>query len=132
MAFTADQRAQIRLYMGMPKLFSQSNPVLESAMDALDGLVNQDGGATQARMITALQQLDAINTQLIANSKLMLATEVMDEVKFDAIRNDAGIRKMGRYLIQQIAIPLSMNPAVDFFGPPALNPTPDIVMHKYD
>ena len=127
-----DERARIRLYMGMPKLFSQSNSVLESAMNAIDGLTAQDGGATQARMVTALQQIDAINTQLIANSKLMLATEVSDEVKFDAIRNDAGLRKVGRYLIHQIAIPLSMNPAVDFFSAPALNATPDIVMHRYD
>ena len=127
-----DERAQIRLYMGMPKLFSQSNSVLESAMNAIDGLVAQDGGATQARMITALQQLDVLNAKLVANANLMLATDISNEIKFDAIRNAAGIKQEGRRLIAQIAIPLSMNPAVDFFAAPSLNPTPDIVMHKYE
>ena len=130
MAFSNVQRDQIRTYMGMPKLFSQANAVLENAMDAIDGIA--DGGATEGAMVAVLNNLQAIDAQILANSNLMLATEVMDEVKFDAIRADLGLRKMGRYLINQIAIPLSMPPAVDFFSSPTLNPTPDITMHQYN
>jgi hypothetical protein len=136
MAFTDDQRAQIRLYMGMPRVFAQVNSILENVMSAIDNLSgpppNGDNGATQARIVTVLAQIDAINTQIVQNAQLMLATEVMDEVKFDAIRNDAGLRRVGRALIQQLSIPLSMKPAVDFFSSAGLNPTPDINMHQFD
>lgn len=135
MAFSDDQKAQIRLYMGFSRLFAQVNSILENVMSAIDNLAgpppNGDNGATQARIITVLSQLDVLNTTLVNNAQLMLATDVTGEIKFDAIRNAAGIKQEGRRLIQQLSIALAMKPATDFFGTPMLNPTGDVNLHDY-
>lgn len=129
MVFTDVQKDQIRTYMGMPRLFAQSNAVLENAIEAIQNLVSIDGGATETAMKTTLTKLAALESTLDANSTLMLATEVMDEVKFDAIRNDAGLRMVGRALIHQLSTRLSMMPQEDYFGPATVSNYPGIRMH---
>lgn len=129
MAFTDVQKDQIRTYMGMPRLFAQSNAVLENAMSAIENLSTLDGGATETAVKTALTNIASIEAQILANSTLMLATEVMDEVKFDAIRNDAGLRKVGRSYIHQLSIRLSMMPQEDYFAAAPVSNYPGIRMH---
>lgn len=133
--FSDDQRAQIRLYMGFSRIFAQVNSILENVMSAIDNLAgplpNGDNGATQARIISALAQIEAINSALIINSNLMLGTEISGKIKYDAIRNAAGLRQEGRRLIQQLAIALSMKPAVDFFAPSTLNSSGDVSLHEF-
>lgn len=129
MSFTDTQKDQIRTYMCMPRLFSQSNSVLENAIAAIENLVSIDGGATETAMKAVLVKLAAVEVALDANSNLMLATEVMDEVRFDAIRNDAGIRMVGRGLIHQLTIRLSMMAQEDYFGPAPVSSYPGIRMH---
>ena len=92
--YTDLQRVQLRGYMGMSKLFASSNAIFENVLNTIEGAI--DDGSTFNQTITLLNQLLVIDQQIITNSTLMLATEVSDEVKFDAIRNDRGIRSVGR------------------------------------
>lgn len=127
MAFTSDQRASIRKYMGMSRLFKNSNPILESAMDAIDQL--NDGGATAAQMVTTLTQLASIETQISVAQQLTLASEVTGEIKIDAGRQLAILRKEGQALINGISIPLSMRPFQKYFYPQSVDESMDIHMH---
>jgi len=127
MAFTNAQRADIRAYLGYSKLFESANSILENAMTTIDNL--QDSGATQARMVNVLTQLNNLDTLIATNQNLMLATEVVNEVSFDAIRADAGYRRIGRALISQLCIPLSMRPASDYYSPTAITGYHGVEIH---
>jgi hypothetical protein len=59
----------------------------------------------------------------------MLATEVSDEVKFDAIRNDRGIRSVGRALINQLATIFSMLPTKDYYSAAPLDQTGNVTLY---
>lgn len=122
MAFTDTEKHKIRLYMGMPRLFAQANSILENCIRAIEGLSAIDGGAAEADISASLVLLDNINNLLTANTNLMLATEVVGEVKFDAGRQAMLLRSEGRKLINRISIPLGMRPVRDFFSNVQLAP----------
>lgn len=124
--FSFVQRDQIRTYMGMPKLFAQSNSMLENAISAIENI--DDGGATFNAVAQVLVNLQNLDNQLITNSILMLATEVKDEIKFDAIRNDAGIRRVARAQIKQLSIRLSMDAMSDYYAAVSVDPSGSMKM----
>lgn len=119
--YTDQQRAQLRLYMGMSKLFASSNAIFENVLNTIQGTI--DDGSTFNLTLSILATLQQLDVQIINNSRLMLATEVMDEVKFDAIRNDAGLRKIGRAYVRQLATIFSMLPAQDYYAAADIDPT---------
>jgi hypothetical protein len=129
MVFTSSQRDQLRTYFGFPLIWANANATFEGIMNAIDGL--QDGGATEAAVIAVLNQLVALDAQIAANAQLMLATEVTNEVKIDAARNDAYLRTVvGPGLIHQLSIRFSMNPAEDYYAAAPVGGGGYTVMHK--
>jgi hypothetical protein len=128
MAFSFDQRAQIRLYLGFSKMFQGSNTILEGALTTIDGL--QDGGATETRMINALTALTNIETQIATlQGPMLLGSEVTGEIKVDAARALAVLRMEGTNLINQLCFPLSMSPARAYFYPSPIDETGNIAVH---
>lgn len=125
--FTDVQRDQIRTYMGMPLLFRHANAILENAMSAIENA--PDSGATFNAVAATLVLLQAVDTKIDQNSALGLATEVMDEVKYDAARNDLILRRIGRGYIKRLSIHLSMDVATDYYSPANVTDIPDIKMH---
>ena len=123
------QRAQLRLKMGMSKLFASSNAIFEGVLNTIEGTI--DDGSTFNLTIEILNNTLIIDNQILANSKLMLATEIPGEVKFDAIRNDAALRKIGRAYISQLSTIFSMKPAKDFYSPSDLDSSGDIHLYGF-
>jgi len=123
--FTDVQKDQIRTYMGMPLLFHKANTILENAISTIE---NADT-ATFNAVADTLVKLQAIDAKIDSNSALMLATQVMDEVIFDAIRADAGLRRVGRTYINRLSIHLSMDVAADYYGPAKVTDIPDVKIH---
>src|ERR1039457_1923052 len=104
--YTDLQRVQLRGFMGMSKLFASSNAIFENVLNTIQSDI--DDGSTFNQTILILNQLLILDTRIFTNSALMLATEIPSEVVFDAIRNDAGLRKVGRALINQLSTIFSM------------------------
>lgn len=123
--FTDVQKDQIRTYMGMPLLFHKANSILENAISTIE---NADT-ATFNAVANTLVLLQAIDTKIDQNSALGLATEVMDEVKFDAARNDLILRRIGRGYIKRLSIHLSMDVATDYYSPANVTDIPDVKIH---
>lgn len=131
--FTPTERDSLRTYFGFPKIWSNSNPIYEGVLNAIDGLYDDpsDLGATQAAVRSVLTQLLALDVQIQNNMNLMLATDVSQKVKFDAIRQDCYWRSvMGPALIRQLANRMSIDPATDYYSPANINPGSDIYMHR--
>ena len=115
--FSNAERDQLRTYFGYPKLFKSSNAVFENVLDAINGLYDSDGGATQAACRNVMTQIVALEAQLQVLQSLMLASEVTERIKVDAIKNDMYIRTIsGPALINQLRIRFSMRPAIDYFA----------------
>ena len=125
--FTDIQKDQIRTYMGMPLLFRRANSILENAMSTIENA--NDSNATFNAVAATLVLLQSIDAKIDSNAALMLATEVMDEVVFDAIRADAGLRRVGRTYINRLSIHLSMDVASDYYGPAKVTDIPDVKVH---
>jgi hypothetical protein len=100
--------------MGMSKLFASSNAIFENVLNTIQSDI--DDGSTFNQTILILNQLLILDTRIFTNSALMLATEIPSEVVFDAIRNDAGLRKVGRALINQLSTIFSMPPQRDYYS----------------
>jgi hypothetical protein len=117
--FTPQERDQIRTYLMVPLVFSTPGALLEGVMDGINGLYNtSDAGATQAAIRVVLAKLTALEAQIAVNEQLMLASEVVDEVKIDAARVLAILRYMeGPALISQLAQRCAFNPDANYFAP---------------
>lgn len=125
-AFTDDQRAQVRKYLGYSRLFINSNPILESAMTAVEQL--NDGGSTFTAIVNVLVQLAAVEAQISSNMLTMIAggSAIDGELTYDPIRGDYSLRRVGQALINQIAIPLATSPVVSYFFPMRVDPTGEV------
>jgi hypothetical protein len=125
--YTDLQRVQLRGFMGMSKLFASSNAIFENVLNTIEGDI--DDGSTFNQTITLLTSLLALDARIATNSTLMLATQVTGEVLFDAIRADAGLRKIGRALINQLATIFSMKPSKDYYGAAELDDTGNVTLY---
>jgi hypothetical protein len=131
--FTNSERDYLRTLMGYPILFSSSNAVFENIMNSINGLYALDGGATQAAIRNVMSEIEALELQLQTLSNLMLATEVEQKVKIDAIRNDLYLRNVvGPALINQLSVRFSMYPAISYFSPVKISPAGDAIVHRVD
>ena len=118
--FTPSERDYLRALFGSSKLFTSSNTQFENILNSIDGLYSDptDMGATQAAIRVTLGKLENLETQLTNLSNLMLATEVDNEVKVNAIKNDYYLRfVVGPALITQIANRISFPPLIPYFSP---------------
>ena len=67
MALSDVQKADVRLALGFSLLYSQVNPELEGQMIAVAGL--QDGGATEALILTALAGVARARSRRLRGSR---------------------------------------------------------------
>lgn len=129
--YTDLQRAQLRAYMGYSKLFTSSNTIFENVLDLIQSPAFDDG-STFNNTITLLGQLQQIDQARLNNQNLGLATEVSAAVKFDAARNDAILKSIGRTYIKQLSIIFSMKPAQDYYGRATTDTSGNIYPVAYD
>lgn len=124
-AWTEQEKADIRAFMGFPSLFHQQEPRLENAINSVQSVA--DGGAlvstaTQDRMRAALVRLNAIDASITCLYDRLLVTEVGEEqVKLNASRAIFVLEGQGRRWITQLAIPLGTQPFRDYYSPLPLN-----------
>jgi hypothetical protein len=118
--FTPSERDYLRALFGSSKLFTSANTQFENILNSIDGLYSDptDQGATQAAIRVTLGKLSTLETQLSTLSTLMLSSEVIGEVKINAIKNDYYLRfVVGPALITQIANRISFPPLIPYFSP---------------
>lgn len=130
--FTPTERDQLRTYFGFPRLWTNSNPIFEGVLNAIDGLFDtSDAGATQAAVRAVLVQLTNLDVTIANNTQLMLGTEVNAQIKVDAIRMDAYLRGVvGPALIHQLSMRMSINPAEDYYAQATVGSGGDVKMHR--
>lgn len=119
------------MYMGYSKLFTSSNAMFEDILNVI-GSPNFDDGSTFANVLAILAQLQNIDQLRINNVPLGLATEVPGEVKYDAARNDAMLKSIGRSFIKQLSIIFSMKPAQDYYGRARTSTSGNVYPSGYD
>ncbi len=118
--FTPSERDYLRALFGSSKLFTSSNTQFENILNSINGLYDDptDQGATQAAIRVTLGKITTLETQLATLSTLMLSSEVVGEVKINAIKNDYYLRfVVGPALITQIANRISFPPLIPYFSP---------------
>ena len=114
--YTDLQKLGLRSIMGYSQLFKSSNSIFENILSLIESVPAYDDGATFNQTIVLLTQIQSIDTLRLNNTNLALATEVEGKVKFDAARNDAVLKSIGRTYIKQLSIIFSMKPARDYYG----------------
>jgi hypothetical protein len=117
--------------MGYSKLFSGSNSIFENILDEIQDPAF-DGGVTQAETLDLVQMLLDIDTARLNNSNLGLGTMVVGQVQFDAVRNDAFLKSVGRSYIKRLSIIFSMKPAQDYYRAAAPSTSGNIYPQAYD
>ena len=111
--WTEAERVQIRRWLGFPAIYTQAEPRLETALDAVLA-IGADGGtrpdnSTQVAIQGWLTQLAAIETQWLTYLKQMQASEVAKgAVKIDALRGLAGLKQIGRMYVGHMADALGL------------------------
>ena len=118
--FTPAERDYMRTLMLVPMPFSTPGALLEGIFDGINGMYDNpfDQGATQAAIRVVLSKLAALEAQIATYENLLLATEVTDEVKFDAGRALAILRYMeGPALLTGLSSRLAFNPDGNYFSP---------------
>ena len=130
--YTDLQRMFLRQYMGYSQLFKSSNAIFENILDLIQSVPAYDDGATFNQTIVLMTQLQQIDQLRLNNIQLGLATSVSAQVQFDAARNDAFLKGVGRNYIKQLAIIFSMQPARDYYGRANTNLSGNVYPTSYD
>lgn len=111
MALTATQRADVRLTLGWPAQFHQTNSRLEQAMNALDTEPEHE-----AQVIALLASVVDIDTKLVDAHKRLKAVKV-GSINLDTLRSEiAGLRMEGRRFVARLASILGVPTQNDYFG----------------
>ncbi len=118
MAFTETERVQIRRWLGFPAIFQQADPILESAITAVQSTA--DGGArpdnsTELAIRGYLTELGTLETKWKDLYDQMQAFK-LNNLTVDPLRGLAGIRQLGRQYVGHIADALSTKPRRDVFS----------------
>jgi hypothetical protein len=120
MAFSEEQRVQIRHYLGYPDVFQGQNTRLESAMDVIGERVQ-----ASARVVAILAEITAALAATAPSSEDSLHSSAgikqVDEVHFfgnESVGNVAllEMRKLGRQWVNQLSIIFGVCIAHDIFG----------------
>lgn len=127
-AWTEDEKAQIRLYIGSPALFHQFEPRFENAIMSVQSIA--DGGvlptsATQDRMRLDLAEVAEIDCQIRATRTYVEAISAdAGKIKVDYVRANFLLKQEGRMVITRLCIPLGLNgPFKDYYTSLPLNNT---------
>lgn len=130
--YTDQQRAYLRAFMGYTKLFTSSNTIFENILDLIESVPAFDDGATFNNTIILMNQILAIDVLRNNNQNLALGTQVSGKVTFDAARNDAVLKSIGRTYIKQLSIIFSMKPAQDYYGRATTDTSGNVYPTSYD
>lgn len=111
MALTDAQRAEVRLVLGWPARFHQTNTRLEMAMDALTTEPEHE-----AQVIALLASVADIDTKLLAAHKRLKAVQV-GTITMSPLRTEiAGLRMEGRRFVGRLASIVGVPVMNDYFG----------------
>ena len=109
------ERDFLRTRMMYPKTIN-SNPEFESSMDAINGIT--DGDATITALRTTIALMQAFEVKLNANYTKMLTSEVVGEVKINAVAQDYYWRWVtGPAFVTDLETHLSMKAAGNYYAP---------------
>jgi hypothetical protein len=114
MAFSADEKAAIRQYLGFSELFHDVDARLEGMLSQIDTRAPQAETrirATLAKLAAVDANIDAVTT----GGELTLKV-AEDGVTFAGPDKIAALQAYGRVLVGQIAITLEIDPPRDYFG----------------
>lgn len=136
MAFTEAERVQVRRWLGVPAIFVQAEPRLESAITTVQSTA--DGGSradnsTELAIRGWLSDLATLETKTKGLWDIFLGTSVGD-VSADAVRGMQALRSEGRRIVGHIGDALSHPPVRDVFAPARAQPYPpfDASGGRYD
>jgi hypothetical protein len=119
MAFTAQDRTDIRLYLGYAARFYQTiNSALEQAMNAVE---------SDATVVTAIEALIAdckLIDQTIKDARRRLKMIQAEDVRYAGMQEIAGLRSEGRVAVGRIAAFLGCPVKHDAFSASGSNDTP--------
>ncbi len=119
-------RVKLRRWLGATALFSQADPMIESALDAVQSLA--DGGSrpdasTETAIRAYLTKLDSIESALDGTIPIASVLGANDG-KLDPVRGAALIKQRGRQFIGHICDALGLaGPRRDVFSPIEPNPS---------
>ncbi len=110
MALTSEQKASIRLYLGYPSLWRYKHTRLESIFD------NDLDASAEALVVSALESLAAIETQILSNTVQYAGIAQVDEIRFfkGSAQND--ITRLGNMYVNRISIVLGVPIYSNVFG----------------
>lgn len=112
MAFTLDEQAQIRLYLGYPDIFRYQNTRLEGVI-AVDGALHLEA---EAVVRTALANLVNVENAILNSGIARAGLKRVDEIEFFASRTLTELRRWGRMYAGRISITLGVPIYSDVFG----------------
>lgn len=130
--YTDLQRMQLRSVMGYSQLFKSSNAIFEDILNSIQSVPAYDDGATFNQTIVLLTNILNIDQKRLLNAGLGLATAIPGVTEFDAARNDALLKSIGRSYIKQLSIIFSMKPAQDYYGRATPDTSGNIYPTEYD
>lgn len=113
MALTNAQKADVRLALGFSLLYSQVNPELEGQMIAVANL--QDGGATEALILTALTGVAKAKAKIDSLLDILEAGKV-DELGVDPVRARVMACQDGRRWVKELEIIFNITRKRDVFS----------------
>lgn len=108
MALTADQRAQVRRYLGYSDISAGGTSPLEQAMDVL----SSEGETIVASI---LSEISTLRSQMLTNLGRMGLTRA-EEVSFDNVNATPMLRGEGSRLVRELAAIFGVEVRVDPFA----------------
>jgi hypothetical protein len=127
MAFTQQDKANIRHFLGYGAIFKQADLRLENAMQAVES-VSDGGSQPDSTSENAVRSIvaDLLTVEcVLKNLWVQMQAGQVGKNKIDALRGAAGVRAEGRRLVTGLSVVLSTSPRRDIFGPTAPNPDGD-------
>src|SRR4051812_22330223 len=115
MAFTADERVQIRKWIGIAEVFHDKDPRVESAITSIEnvGIESETLIRTYlAKLVLVEQAIDDETLNCIGNVRI-------DKIQQDNVRGVKVMEQLGRKYVGIICRALAMEgPISDAFSPP--------------
>lgn len=118
MAFTENDRVQIRRYLCFPNVFVQADPRLESAITTVQSIAdggNRPDNSAELDLKGILAKLATLETRLEGLWAPALATRA-DDVSLDVARGQAILYRDGRRLVNALSAAVNTKPLRDYFS----------------
>lgn len=127
MAWSQQERALWRHFLGYSAIFKQADPRLENAVLAVSSLADggtQPDSTSENYGRTLLIQAQQIEASL-ANLWVQMQVSSVSNTRIDAVRGMMGLRMEGRRLVNALSALVSTSPRRDIFSTAYVNPDGD-------